>query len=119
MREVTVAVAQLAPELARVGENLKRMVEIVDLVCRDRKVDLIVFPELITTGYECGVRFTDLAERVPGPAVNIIAEQARDYHTHIAFGLVEKITGRVPQISRRCRQLLAGLFTGLRRKENR
>ncbi len=90
MREVTVAVAQLAPELAKVGDNLKRMVEIIDDICRAQKVDLIVFPELITTGYECGVRFTDLAERVPGPATNIIAEQARDYDTYIAFGLVEK-----------------------------
>ncbi len=90
MREVTVAVAQLAPELAKVGDNLKRMVEMVDEICRAQKVDLIVFPELITTGYECGVRFTDLAERVPGPATNIMAEQARDYDTCIAFGMVEK-----------------------------
>lgn len=90
MREVTVAVVQMAPELAKVGENLKRMVDITDEICRAQKIDIIVFPELITTGYECGVRFTDLAERVPGPAVNIIAEQARDYGTYIVFGMVEK-----------------------------
>ncbi len=90
MREVTVAVAQLAPTLAKVGENLKRMGEMVDEICRGQKVDVIVFPELITTGYECGVRFTDLAERVPGPSVNILAKQAADYETYIAFGMVEK-----------------------------
>ena len=90
MREVTVAVAQMAPALAKVSENLKRASEIVDEICRAQKVDLIVFPELVTTGYECGVQFTDLAERVPGPSVNFLAKQAADYGTCIAFGLVEK-----------------------------
>ncbi len=90
MREVTVAVAQLAPTLAKVSDNLKRMSEMIDELCGQQKVDIIVFPELITTGYECGVRFVDLAERVPGPAVSYLAKQASDYDVHIAFGLVEK-----------------------------
>lgn len=90
MREVTVAVVQIAPDLTKVGENLKRMVDITDEICRAQKTDIIIFPELVTTGYECGVRFTDLAERIPGPATNIIAEQAKDYNTCIAFGMVEK-----------------------------
>jgi len=90
MRSVTVAVMQMAPVLGKVGENLKRMTEMVDEVCRNQRVDVIVFPELITTGYECGVRFTDLAERIPGPAVSLLAKQAADYEAYIAFGLVEK-----------------------------
>ncbi|MGQ9683329.1 MAG: carbon-nitrogen hydrolase family protein [Anaerolineae bacterium] len=90
MRQITVAVVQMSPLLNQVGDNLKRMVEIIDAIGRAHKTDIIVFPELITTGYECGVRFTDLAERIPGPATNVLAEQARDYHTYIAFGMVEK-----------------------------
>jgi omega-amidase len=90
MRQVTVAVVQTAPILTKVGDNLKRMGELVDEICHAQKVDVVVFPELASTGYECGVRFTDLAERVPGPAVNILAKQAQDYETYICFGLVEK-----------------------------
>jgi predicted amidohydrolase len=53
-------------------------------------VDLVVFPELATTGYELGLRFTEVAERVPGHAVNLLAQRAADYNTHVVFGLVTK-----------------------------
>jgi predicted amidohydrolase len=90
MREVTIAVVQMHPHLADVQENLVQMSHFIEEICLRQKTDLIVFPELATTGYECGVRFTDLAERVPGPTVNLIAQQAREFSTHVAFGLVAK-----------------------------
>ncbi|MCW5882888.1 MAG: carbon-nitrogen hydrolase family protein [Anaerolineae bacterium] len=90
MREVTVAVVQAKPELGSVQQNLAHMSDIIDEISRRQKVDLIIFPELMTTGYEVGVGFTDLAERVPGPSANIIAQRAREFNTHIAFGMVIK-----------------------------
>ena len=90
MREITVAVVQMWPKLHEVGDNLIRMTEFVERICHEQQVDLIVFPELITTGYECGVRFTDLAERVPGQTVNLMAQQAAEFSTHIVFGLALK-----------------------------
>jgi omega-amidase len=51
---------------------------------------LIVFPELITTGYEMGPRFPDLAQRIPGPTVNLIAQRASELGVHVAFGMVSK-----------------------------
>jgi len=90
MREITVAAVQMAPKLAEQSQNLLRMGEWLDKVCTEQRVDLIVFPELITTGYECGVQFTDLAEQVPGPIVNLIAQRASDYGTHVLFGMVAK-----------------------------
>jgi len=90
MREITVAVVQMHPRLGEVSDNLVRMGEFIDQICAAQKVDLIVFPELATTGYECGVRFAELAERVPGPTVNLLAQRAADYGTHIAFGMVAK-----------------------------
>lgn len=90
MQEITVAVAQTYPQLGKVEENLIAMGQFVDRICREQKVDLIVFPELATTGYEMGLRFTDVAERVPGHAVNLLAQRAADYSTHIVFGLVTK-----------------------------
>lgn len=90
MRQVTIATVQMTPKLAETEANLERMGQYVEDICRDQKVDLIVFPELITTGYECGVRFTDLAEVVPGQIVEHMAQRAADYHVHLAFGLAEK-----------------------------
>jgi omega-amidase len=91
MREVTVAVAQMNPVLNQVEQNLTSMCKIVEDVCLQQKVDLIVFPELCTTGYECGVKFADLAERVDdGHAVNTLSKKASECGTHIIFGLAEK-----------------------------
>ncbi len=89
-REMTIAVAQTAPKLTDVQENLQRMVEMVEQIGAKEKTDLIVFPELATTGYECGVRFTELAETVPGPSVNLLANRAKEFNTYIAFGMVER-----------------------------
>jgi predicted amidohydrolase len=66
------------------------MSDLVAKIAGQQKVDLIVFPELITTGYECGVRFTDLAQRVPGVSVNVMAQRAQEFGVHIAFGLPTK-----------------------------
>ena len=90
MREITVAVVQMHPRLGEIEENLIRMSEFVEKICVAQKTDLIVFPELVTTGYECGVRFTDLAERVPGHIANLMAKRAADFATHVAFGMVVK-----------------------------
>jgi predicted amidohydrolase len=90
MQEITVAVVQMHPLLGKVEDNLIAMGKFVDKICTEQKTDLIVFPELATTGYELGLRFTDVAERVPGPAVNLLAQRAADYSTHIVFGLVTK-----------------------------
>ena len=90
MREITVAAIQMEPKLAEQPDNIQRMGEWLDKVCTEQHVDLAIFPELVTTGYECGVQFTDLAERVPGPTVNLIAERAAAYSTHVIFGMVAK-----------------------------
>jgi len=78
------------PRLGDVEANLERMSDFVAQVCSEQPVDLIVFPELTTTGYECGVRFADLAERIPGPAANIVARRADEFNVHIVFGMVSK-----------------------------
>jgi predicted amidohydrolase len=89
MREVTIAVAQTSPVLHEVEQNLTTMCKMVEEICLQQRVDIIVFPELCTTGYECGVRFADLAERVPDHAVNTLSKRAAEYSTHIVFGLAQ------------------------------
>ena len=87
MREITIAAVQMQPQVGEQQDNLIRMGEWLDKVCTEQRVDLVVFPELITTGYECGVQFTELAERVPGPTVNLIGQRASDYGTHVLISL--------------------------------
>ncbi|MCK6579072.1 MAG: carbon-nitrogen hydrolase family protein [Anaerolineae bacterium] len=90
MREVTVAVVQLKPRLGEIEDNLVKMSEMITTIASQQRVDLIVFPELITSGYELGVRFTEMAQRVPGPAVNLISQRANEYGVYVAFGMVVK-----------------------------
>ncbi len=90
MREITVATVQMKPKLGEAEENLVKMSETVSKIASQQKVDLIVFPELITSGNELGVRFTELAQRVPGPTINLMAQRANEYGVYIAFGMVTK-----------------------------
>jgi len=90
MREVTIACVQMQVELNRMEHNLAKMSEWIEKIAVAQKVDLIVFPELATTGYECGVRFTDFAQRVPGPSVNLIAQRASEFGVYVVFGLPAK-----------------------------
>src|SRR5690606_16344336 len=90
MREVAIAVAQMKPRLGEAEENLVKMSETISKIASQQRVDLIVFPELITSGYELGLRFTELAQRVPGPTINLLAQRANEYGVYIAFGMVTK-----------------------------
>ena len=90
MREITIAVVQFQPTLNEPDENIRRMSDFINKICTEQPVDLVVFPELTTTGHECGLRFTDYAETVPGPTVSRIAKDAAQYNTHVVFGMVSK-----------------------------
>lgn len=90
MREVTVAIAQMEPKLGDMEGNLAQMSELIREIASKQRVDLIVFPELITSGFELGVRFTDMAQRIPGPSVNLIAQRANEYGVYVAFGMATK-----------------------------
>jgi len=90
MREITVATVQMQPALGQVEENLAKMGEFIRRIATEQPVNLIVFPELVTTGYEVGPRFPQMAQRVPGPTANIIGQRAADYGVHVAFGMVTK-----------------------------
>ncbi|MCJ7739144.1 MAG: carbon-nitrogen hydrolase family protein [Anaerolineae bacterium] len=90
MSEISVATVQMQPEMAKMEDNLTKMSDIMTRVATEQPVDLIVFPELITTGYEMGPRFPEVAQRIPGPTVNLIARRADELGVHVAFGMVSK-----------------------------
>ena len=90
MREVTIATVQFQPKLGEPEENLVKMSDFISKIASQQKVDLIIFPELATSGYELGVRFTELAQRIPGPSINLMSQRAAEFGIHIAFGLATK-----------------------------
>jgi predicted amidohydrolase len=59
-------------------------------IATEQKVDIVVFPELATTGYEVGPRFPELAQRVPGPTVSLMSQRASEMGVHVIFGLPTK-----------------------------
>jgi predicted amidohydrolase len=90
MREITIAAVQIKPELGEVEDNLVKMSDFVSKIASQQKVDLILFPELATSGYELGVRFTEVAQIIPGPTVNLLAQRAQEFGVFIGFGMVAK-----------------------------
>ena len=89
-REITIALAQTAPVLNDNEENLRRMAAVIQRICSEQPTDLIVFPELAVSGYECGLNFTRLAERIPGHVVSYLAGKAAEFSVYLVFGLPAK-----------------------------
>ena len=88
-RRIKVAAAQFEPRPGDVRWNISREIELA-AQAGVRGADLVVLPELGTTGYYMFDRFRDLAEPADGPTVTIIAELARRWDFHVVVGLAER-----------------------------
>ncbi len=87
---LTVAVAQFAPEVGAVERNLgAARRRIMDMAGR---ADLVVFPELFTTGYRReGMDHASLAEAIPeGRTVQQLADAARSAGVAVAGTILER-----------------------------
>jgi predicted amidohydrolase len=84
---------QLAPELGAVQENLDRIDEQIE----GARADLLVLPELATTGYALRDRETvrELAEPIPGPTTTRLAGAARAIGGHLVVGIAERAGDRL------------------------
>jgi len=87
-----VSCVQMEPVMFNVTANLNKMIQFIDRVMAESpKTDLIVFPELITSGYECGNEFQNLAETAPdGESMKLIGAYAKKYKVHIIYGFPER-----------------------------
>jgi predicted amidohydrolase len=95
LTRLKVAAAQFEPRPADVRGNISRAIE---LAARAgvQGADLVVLPELGTTGYYMFDMFRDLAEPLDGPTVTIMTELASRWDFHVVVGLAERGTdGRV------------------------
>lgn len=90
--KVNVACVQMAPVCGDFRRNMAKMTEFIEQTMTEYPLtNLIVFPELITSGYECGSDFFNLAETVPdGTSLQLIGACARRHKVHIVYGFPEK-----------------------------
>jgi len=79
----------MAPVKGDVEANRQKTVEWLDRAAEVRP-DLVVFPELCTTGYSCGEEFLDLAETIPGPTTELWARKAREHGFYVIGGLAQR-----------------------------
>lgn len=80
---------QYAPEFGQVKRNLDRVGERISQI----QCDLLVLPELFTTGYQFASKdeVEALAEPVPGgPTTSRLSELAREYGMYLVAGLPER-----------------------------
>jgi predicted amidohydrolase len=120
MSSLTVALAQLAPRLGALDENLERHHELIG-EARHEGADLVVFPELGLTGYllqdlnaEVAMRRDDprlvaLAQAADGLAAIVsFVEESEDHRLFIAAALLE--AGAVHHVHRKVFLPTYGLF---------
>ncbi|MCB2295217.1 carbon-nitrogen hydrolase family protein [Clostridium algoriphilum] len=87
-----VSCVQMKPERYDVKRNIKTMCGFIDKVMEENaNTNLIVFPELITSGYECHEEFHKIAEvACESDSIKIIGQAAKKYKTNIIFGFPER-----------------------------
>ncbi|MGQ9722784.1 MAG: carbon-nitrogen hydrolase family protein [Candidatus Jordarchaeum sp.] len=87
--KIKLALAQMAPKLGDKEKNLKKMDKLIAEAAR-KEAQLIIFPELILTGYSLRNQYYSLAENIPGASIKKIEESAKKNNTHVIFGMVEE-----------------------------
>lgn len=84
MKPCTVSVVQFDSTLGPADDGtLERM----EAAIAAADADLIVFPELATTGYHVFEDLPSLAEPVPGPTTDTLGTAAADAETEVLFGM--------------------------------
>jgi len=92
--KIHVACAQMDVILGDKGANLEAAVRLADEAARNG-VDVLVFPELFTTGY-CLEQATELAEPPDGYSVQLLRDLAGRFHLFLVAGsLLEQRSNKI------------------------
>lgn len=84
----TIALVQFDPTVGPADDGtLDRCCDLIRGAATDANPDLIVFPELATTGYSIGDRLDECAEPSPGPTTRAIGEAAAETGVHVVVGM--------------------------------
>jgi predicted amidohydrolase len=120
MKPLRIALAQIAPRLGLLDENLARHAELLE-AGRRAGAGLVVFPELGLTGYQLQDLAADIAMRIDDPRLTRLAaethglsavvsfvEESADHRLFIAAALLED--GEIRHIHRKVHLPTYGLF---------
>lgn len=86
---ITVAAFQFATVKGDVEQNLSTMIKAAS-DARTAGVELLVYPELCTTGYDAADRFSELAEAHDGPVFQRLSAVAKDLGIALCYGYAER-----------------------------
>jgi len=70
-------------------EKIKRLIA----QAAEQGVNIVAFPELSLSGYECSEDFSmhkELSETIPGPATDEVAALAKEHDIYVMFGMPER-----------------------------
>lgn len=96
-RYVSIACVNYSTVWGDKSANLRKIKKIIEQAA-DQGNDIVVFPELALTGYQCSEEFgpngcsmhRELAETIPGPATEEIAAVAKKKNIYVVFGMPER-----------------------------
>jgi len=83
---IKIALAQMSSRRESKIENLKKIEEFTTRA-KAQGTDLAIFPEMCLTGYVLKDQVYELAETIPGPSTDNVAEIAKKTGVHIIFGM--------------------------------
>jgi omega-amidase len=121
---VRVSLVQLASAHLDRETNARRMAEFTAVEGRDHGADLVIFPELASTGYveahpdpDFAKKLYEQSEAIPGPTTQTLSEAARAGRTHVIAGISE-LHPRIPHVLLNAAVLIdpAGELVGVQRK---
>jgi predicted amidohydrolase len=88
MPDTRIACAQFEAQPGAIGDNIARMLHYA-AQAKEEGCALVLYPELIVTGYLLPDRIAPLAEPIDGPSVTALREAARQLQIALAFGFAE------------------------------
>ena len=89
-RPMTVSAIQITSDDAAKDATIERMMGFLDLAGR-RGSELVVLPEIWTgAGLSTEEAYLDLAEPIPGPTTDLLAQKARKYGMYIVGSMYER-----------------------------
>ena len=92
MREIRIACGQFVAAPGDKPANVAHMIAYAQ-EARDERCELILFPELIVTGYLAPERVRPLAEPLSGPSVRRLMDISREFRVPLAAGLMRSGAG--------------------------
>jgi predicted amidohydrolase len=89
--QLTVAAVQTCPQLGMISANLADSLRKIDQAAHEGAT-LLAFPELSLSGYlfDSLDEASSVAETVPGPATEILADKCASLGLHVVVGLIEE-----------------------------